>query len=195
MSITLNVQTVKETNKESSPTKKYGTIMWEHACQAEIAFEHCKMFSMIPLCWELLSHFAISLHHATPLADSALKFLVGATELRPLLKNGNIPGRSGQQPFSPVPGHVSGIFKHRSESYFWHITDIHYDVNYTVLGDPSRMCWRRRESSGMQRGPAPGHFGHYSCDSPWALVQSAASAMKRLHGDNIEFVLWTGWNT
>ncbi|KAF4518307.1 hypothetical protein B566_EDAN005876 [Ephemera danica] len=55
-----------------------------------------------------------------------------------------------------------------------------------------QVCWRRRESSGMQRGPAPGHFGHYSCDSPWALVQSAASAMKRLHGDNIEFVLWTG---
>ena len=37
-----------------------------------------------------------------------------------------------------------------------------------------------------------GHFGDYNCDSPWALVESAAKAMRSKHGDNIEFVLWTG---
>jgi len=38
-----------------------------------------------------------------------------------------------------------------------------------------------------------GHFGDYNCESPWALVESAAKAMRSKHGDNIEFVLWTGW--
>ncbi|XP_071455401.1 acid sphingomyelinase-like phosphodiesterase 3b [Hetaerina americana] len=79
--------------------------------------------------------------------------------------------------------------------YFWHITDIHYDVNYTVNGDSRRMCWRPEHgmggNGGGSRRPA-GRFGDYSCDSPWRLVESAARAMKSLHGDNIEFVLWTG---
>ncbi|XP_046392438.1 acid sphingomyelinase-like phosphodiesterase 3b [Ischnura elegans] len=76
--------------------------------------------------------------------------------------------------------------------YFWHITDIHYDVNYTINGDSRRMCWRP-EHGGVSslRRPA-GKYGDYSCDSPWRLVESAARAMKSLHGDNIEFVLWTG---
>ena len=37
-----------------------------------------------------------------------------------------------------------------------------------------------------------GHFGDYNCGSPWALVESAVEAMKKKHGENIEFVLWTG---
>lgn len=79
--------------------------------------------------------------------------------------------------------------------YFWHITDIHYDVNYTMDGDSRRMCWRTDSGGGgggvNSRRPA-GRFGDYSCDSPWGLVESAARAMKSKHGDNIEFVLWTG---
>jgi hypothetical protein len=37
-----------------------------------------------------------------------------------------------------------------------------------------------------------GRYGDYNCDSPWPLVESAAKAMRSKHGDNIEFVLWTG---
>ncbi|CAB3367620.1 Hypothetical predicted protein [Cloeon dipterum] len=77
--------------------------------------------------------------------------------------------------------------------YFWHITDIHYDVNYTSLGDPTKMCWLIRPNNGggvVRR--QPGQFGDYNCDSPWSLVKSAADFMKKKHGDNIEFVLWTG---
>ncbi|XP_059473805.1 acid sphingomyelinase-like phosphodiesterase 3a [Neocloeon triangulifer] len=76
--------------------------------------------------------------------------------------------------------------------YFWHITDMHYDVNYTTLGDTSKMCWLGRQTNGGVRRLQPGPFGDYSCDSPWALVKSAADFMKKKHGDNIEFVLWTG---
>jgi hypothetical protein len=37
-----------------------------------------------------------------------------------------------------------------------------------------------------------GRLGDYGCDSPWTLIQSALKAMKEKHGDNIEFVLWSG---
>lgn len=37
-----------------------------------------------------------------------------------------------------------------------------------------------------------GRLGDYGCDSPWTLVRSAVKAMKEKHGDNIEFVLWSG---
>lgn len=31
------------------------------------------------------------------------------------------------------------------------------------------------------------------CDSPWTLLESATQAMKSRQGDNVEFVLWTGY--
>jgi hypothetical protein len=37
-----------------------------------------------------------------------------------------------------------------------------------------------------------GKFGDYSCDSPWALVHSAAKLMKTRSAEDVEFVLWTG---
>lgn len=43
-----------------------------------------------------------------------------------------------------------------------------------------------------QETEPPGPFGHYNCDSPWALVESAIKTMKAKQGDNVEFVLWTG---
>ena len=60
------------------------------------------------------------------------------------------------------------------------------------------MCavCRRMENKlggGIGNSRPAGHFGDYNCDSPWALVESAAKAMRSKHGDNIEFVLWTGW--
>ncbi|XP_063217547.1 acid sphingomyelinase-like phosphodiesterase 3b [Bacillus rossius redtenbacheri] len=74
--------------------------------------------------------------------------------------------------------------------YFWHITDIHYDEHYSSTGNSGKNCWR---TDGAAGGARPlGRFGDYNCDSPWALVQSAAKAMRDKHGDNIEFVLWTG---
>ncbi|KAG8227921.1 hypothetical protein J437_LFUL011849 [Ladona fulva] len=60
-----------------------------------------------------------------------------------------------------------------------------------------QLCWRQELGLGVggggggSRRPA-GRFGDHSCDSPWGLVESAARAMKSKHGDNIEFVLWTG---
>ncbi|OAD57709.1 Acid sphingomyelinase-like phosphodiesterase 3a [Eufriesea mexicana] len=54
-----------------------------------------------------------------------------------------------------------------------------------------QACWNTWNgvSSGRK---TPGEFGDYGCDSPWALVESAAMAMTTHHGEGIKFVLWTG---
>ncbi|XP_054258449.1 acid sphingomyelinase-like phosphodiesterase 3b [Macrosteles quadrilineatus] len=69
--------------------------------------------------------------------------------------------------------------------YFWHITDIHLDTHYHSYKDNN--CWR----GGTSRLTL-GKYGDYNCDSPWPLIESAVLAMKAKHGENIEFVLWTG---
>ncbi|KAG8275990.1 Acid sphingomyelinase-like phosphodiesterase 3b [Homalodisca vitripennis] len=68
-------------------------------------------------------------------------------------------------------------------SYFWHLTDIHWDPNYNTK---DHNCLRVGSS-----GPR-GKYGEHSCDSPWSLVQSAAEAMANKQRDDIEFILWTG---
>ncbi|XP_008554403.1 acid sphingomyelinase-like phosphodiesterase 3b [Microplitis demolitor] len=82
--------------------------------------------------------------------------------------------------------------------YFWHITDIHYDPKYSSSGTGGgSTCWNTR-SSNIDTGHirpdrrVAGVFGNYSCDSPWALIESAVQAMKSKQDEGIEFVLWTG---
>ncbi|XP_043678182.1 acid sphingomyelinase-like phosphodiesterase 3b isoform X1 [Vespula pensylvanica] len=80
--------------------------------------------------------------------------------------------------------------------YFWHITDIHYDPKYGTQGNAGSVCWNTRNNiegvpSRLDRKLA-GQFGDYSCDTPWALIESAAQAMESKHDEGIEFVLWTG---
>ncbi|XP_033340709.1 acid sphingomyelinase-like phosphodiesterase 3b [Megalopta genalis] len=80
--------------------------------------------------------------------------------------------------------------------YFWHITDIHYDPRYSTQGNAASMCWDTRNNGDSSRirldRKLAGEFGDYNCDSPWALIESAARAMKSARGEGIEFVLWTG---
>ncbi|KAK0157439.1 hypothetical protein PV328_011183 [Microctonus aethiopoides] len=80
--------------------------------------------------------------------------------------------------------------------YFWHITDIHYDPKYSSQGNAASICWNTRINNdvGHMRSDrkVAGIFGNYSCDSPWALIESAVQAMKSKQDEGIEFVLWTG---
>lgn len=89
--------------------------------------------------------------------------------------------------------------------YFWHISDLHLDTFYSTQGDIYRSCWQLSQAAasaaaaismgslaGAQETEPPGPFGHYNCDSPWSLVESAIKTMKAKQGDNVEFVLWTG---
>ncbi|RZF41613.1 hypothetical protein LSTR_LSTR000327 [Laodelphax striatellus] len=76
---------------------------------------------------------------------------------------------------------------HGRLGYFWHITDLHWDIHY---GTESHNCWHGGGGGGRDGGQQ--QFGDHNCDSPWSLIQSAVRMMRDKHGDNIEFVLWTG---
>ncbi|XP_030081449.1 acid sphingomyelinase-like phosphodiesterase 3b [Drosophila hydei] len=84
--------------------------------------------------------------------------------------------------------------------YFWHISDLHLDTFYSTQGDIYKSCWQLSHTAASSSSSvrqqtateAPGPFGHYNCDSPWSLVESAVKTMKAKQGDNVEFVLWTG---
>lgn len=55
-------------------------------------------------------------------------------------------------------------------------------------------CVRPDNDGGSRSSRKPaGRFGDYSCDAPWALIKSAAETMYSRQGDNVEFVLWTGY--
>lgn len=72
---------------------------------------------------------------------------------------------------------------------FWHVTDFHYDLNYTRNGDPNDMCWGKSDATGDV-----GEFGNYSCDAPLSLLSSAVDAMVKFKA-NPDFILWTGDDT
>lgn len=72
---------------------------------------------------------------------------------------------------------------------FWHVTDFHYDLNYTISGNPEKMCWKTPGASG-----SVGEFGDYSCDAPMSLLTSAVDAMIKFDRSP-DFILWTGDDT
>ncbi|XP_064626267.1 acid sphingomyelinase-like phosphodiesterase 3b [Lineus longissimus] len=78
------------------------------------------------------------------------------------------------------------------KGYFWQITDIHFDPEYSVDGSPGNLCHKNRFNPFRKHdADSPGMFGDPRCDTPWALVQSAIAAMKTIKA-NPDFVLWTG---
>lgn len=83
--------------------------------------------------------------------------------------------------------------------YFWQITDIHYDANYSQHGLAHYLChqqpWNLESHAADRETETKKHYGpygDYDCDSPWALVKSAVTTMKELAPD-VDFILWTGY--
>lgn len=76
--------------------------------------------------------------------------------------------------------------------YFWHVTDIHYDPEYSQMGSAKSMCHHLANQS-LNYGEV-GHYGDFRCDCPMALLKSAIDAMVRVRPDP-DFVLWTGDNS
>lgn len=68
----------------------------------------------------------------------------------------------------------------------WVIINVSNSFSSIIAG-----CWHSEHHQSNSR--SPGHYGDYLCDSPWSLLESATQAMKDKQGDNVEFVLWTGW--
>ena len=75
--------------------------------------------------------------------------------------------------------------------YFIHITDIHYDANYSTNGRILDMCHIPLNNTDGIGDDVISQWGNYDCDSPWALVESGMSFLKeRFHSPN--FIIWTG---
>ncbi|XP_043560025.1 acid sphingomyelinase-like phosphodiesterase 3b [Chiloscyllium plagiosum] len=76
-----------------------------------------------------------------------------------------------------------------STGYFWHITDVHWDPDYSVTDNPSAVC-----PSSSEPVNNPGRWGDYLCDSPWTLINSSIYAMKAIF-PRPNFIIWTGDDT
>lgn len=102
--------------------------------------------------------------------------------------------------YNPLSLSASHSLHSAFAGYFWHISDLHLDTFYSTQGDIYKSCWQLSHTAASSSSSvrqqtateAPGPFGHYNCDSPWSLVESAVKTMKAKQGDNVEFVLWTG---
>ncbi|KAM8832813.1 cyclic GMP-AMP phosphodiesterase SMPDL3A isoform 2-T2 [Spinachia spinachia] len=70
---------------------------------------------------------------------------------------------------------------------FWHITDLHLDPSYRLSPDPTKVCYSSQGAPATHAGP----FGHFLCDSPYALIQSAFAHMAPLTRPQ-DFIIWTG---
>ncbi|XP_018018528.1 acid sphingomyelinase-like phosphodiesterase 3b [Hyalella azteca] len=80
---------------------------------------------------------------------------------------------------------------------FWQITDVHWDLNYALDGDPLKMCHRHSISSPpsssatVEKLQTNGRYGNYLCDAPWMLVNAGLDAMMNIDA-HPDFILWTG---
>ncbi|XP_069827684.1 acid sphingomyelinase-like phosphodiesterase 3b [Dendropsophus ebraccatus] len=82
------------------------------------------------------------------------------------------------------------VYSSSERGYFWHLTDLHLDPNYTVTSDPGKVC----PSAGDRPVTDAGEWGNYLCDSPSSLINSSIYAMKTILPDP-DFILWTGDDT
>jgi len=79
--------------------------------------------------------------------------------------------------------------------YFWHIDSANLNLDYNRQGDRQTNC--QKVDRDRLRGSHPHHqplgeFGESSCDSPVELVRSATQFIKKVRGDDFDFILWTG---
>jgi len=72
---------------------------------------------------------------------------------------------------------------------FWHVTDIHLDLNYSQFGDINFYCHDNPPYN--QILPKFGFSSDVYCDTPYALAESAVRAMRDINSQP-DFILYTG---
>jgi len=79
--------------------------------------------------------------------------------------------------------------------YFWQIDSAHLNLNFSMSGDRSRNCIATFSPHGsgtpMHLRPLSG-FGDPECDSSYELIKSATDFIKKVRGEDFDFILWTG---
>jgi len=79
--------------------------------------------------------------------------------------------------------------------YFWQIDSAHLNLNFSLAGDRSRNCLASFSPHGSG---TPLHlrplsvFGDPECDSSYELIKSATDFIKKVRGEDFDFILWTG---
>uniref|UniRef100_T1INL5 Uncharacterized protein n=1 Tax=Strigamia maritima TaxID=126957 RepID=T1INL5_STRMM len=74
------------------------------------------------------------------------------------------------------------------DGFFWQITDIHIEINFSPTGDINNDC----RGKDIAKHPL-GLYGDFSCDSNMLLLKDSVQAMKKIH-PKPDFILWTGDN-
>ncbi|GFT84891.1 acid sphingomyelinase-like phosphodiesterase 3b [Nephila pilipes] len=77
--------------------------------------------------------------------------------------------------------------------YFWHITDIHLDRNYSRNGNAKNGCHKKIEDIFAFNFTDNGVYGNFQCDTPEFLFNTTIQNMKDLHS-RPDFIVWTGDN-
>lgn len=71
--------------------------------------------------------------------------------------------------------------------HFWHISDVHWDKEYSRTGNPENLC------HGQDFVTDNGFYGNSLCDTSSELMDLSIRAMAILE-PNPDFILWTGDN-
>ncbi|EFA84874.1 metallophosphoesterase domain-containing protein [Heterostelium album PN500] len=82
----------------------------------------------------------------------------------------------------------------RNVKTFWHITDIHFDKDYSVGGNIKDMCHINKQNINIRNYQKAPSVGHYNCDSPYSLVESSFDFMVKTN-PNPDFIIFTGDST
>ncbi|KAH8553400.1 Metallo-dependent phosphatase-like protein [Umbelopsis sp. PMI_123] len=79
------------------------------------------------------------------------------------------------------------------QAKFLHITDLHVDPYYKIGSKTSTACHLQSKKS-KNPDKIAGPVGDRACDSPMGLVKATFNWIRNHHGDDIDFVVWTGDN-
>ncbi|KAG2175711.1 hypothetical protein INT43_001358 [Umbelopsis isabellina] len=80
----------------------------------------------------------------------------------------------------------------RSEGKFLQITDLHVDPYYQTGSRVKTSCHINTTKKSKKKNDVAGPLGDRECDSPIYLIESTLEWIKTHHGNEIDFVVYTG---
>ncbi|KAJ2963579.1 hypothetical protein NQZ79_g1423 [Umbelopsis isabellina] len=80
----------------------------------------------------------------------------------------------------------------RSEGRFLQITDLHVDPYYKIGSEVKTSCHRNTPKKSKKKNKLAGPLGDRECDSSIELIESTFDWIKTHHGNEIDFVIYTG---
>ncbi|KAI8575382.1 hypothetical protein K450DRAFT_215845 [Umbelopsis ramanniana AG] len=85
----------------------------------------------------------------------------------------------------------ANVKESHTQAKFLHITDLHVDPFYMTGSKISTAC-HQKEKKSKSPDIGAGPLGDRACDAPVGLAMATLNWIKDHHGDEIDFVVWTG---